>query len=117
MASIMKGLVLLLLFCLKATIVTHPWLIIVFLDMRVTIVYEDVRIALDVKPDDTVAGLKRMFNGKLVVETTEDKKVGKYLELKFGGKFAQKSYTITIFVLPLEHHRIPSKFCIFCPVI
>ena len=56
------------------------------IEMRVTIVYEDVRIALDVKPDDTVASLKRMFNSKIMVETTEDKKVGKYLEMKFGGK-------------------------------
>ena len=56
--------------------------------MRVTVVYEDIRVALDLKPNDTVANLKRLFNSKIILETTEDKKVGKYLELKFGGEFA-----------------------------
>ena len=48
--------------------------------------YEDVRLALDVKPDDTVGTLKKILNSKMIIETTEDKKVGKYLEMKFGGR-------------------------------
>ena len=54
--------------------------------MRICVTYEDVRQAIDINPDDSVAKLKNAVNSKMIVDTTEDKKVGKYLELKFGGK-------------------------------
>lgn len=54
--------------------------------MRITVVYDDVRMPLDVKPDDNVAKVKRLVYSAMASETMEDKKVGKVLELKYGGK-------------------------------
>ena len=56
--------------------------------MRITVVYDDVRWPMDVKPDDKVAKLKKMVNSEMITEMAEDKKVGKVLELKFGGMIA-----------------------------
>ena len=53
--------------------------------MRVTVIYEDIRYSLNVKPDDRVVDLKKKVRNELVEVTAEDKRIGRYLELTFGG--------------------------------
>jgi len=54
--------------------------------MRITVVFEDVRLPLDVRPDDKVKTIRNIVNKRLMVDTFDDKRVGKYLEMRFGGK-------------------------------
>lgn len=54
--------------------------------MRITVVFEDTRLALDVRPDDKVRAIKNIVNKRLLVDTMDDRRVGKYLELRFAGK-------------------------------
>ena len=53
--------------------------------MRITVVYEESRYSLDVKPDDTVKDLKKEIRERFIKETAEDTKVGRHLEFNFGG--------------------------------
>ena len=53
--------------------------------VRITVVYEDSRLNLDLNPADSIAVIKKAVREKMVVETVEDKKVAKYLEVTYSG--------------------------------
>ncbi|XP_078485407.1 protein ANKUB1-like [Ciona intestinalis] len=53
--------------------------------MRITIVLEDARHSMDVQPEDKVRDLKDQIEKNLLVQTIDDKRMGKFLEMKFGG--------------------------------
>lgn len=55
--------------------------------MRIFVVFEGSRLNLDIKPDDAVRKVKNIVKKKMLINTQEDKKQGKILDVKFGGDF------------------------------
>ena len=62
--------------------------------VRITVLYEDNRLNLDLNPADTIGFIKKTVREKLVVETVEDKKVAKYLEVTYSGNYNFMLYNL-----------------------
>lgn len=62
--------------------------------VRITVVYEESRLNLDLNPADSIAVIKKAVREKMVVETVEDKKVAKYLEVTFSGAVLRDDWVI-----------------------
>ena len=65
--------------------------------VRITVLYEDNRLNLDLNPADTIGFIKKTVREKLVVETVEDKKVAKYLEVTYSGNYNFMLYNLLEF--------------------
>ncbi|XP_077966958.1 protein ANKUB1-like [Styela clava] len=62
--------------------------------MRVFVTFGGTRITVDIQPEDDVKLVKSIVEDKLLLETHEDKKEGKVLDLIYGGASLQDDWIL-----------------------